>query len=154
MHAKSGLYYNLGAGLVAMSPDVPIASAAYAMVAESLQGKAPQDFINVNDDATTDLTQSNVNLVFNTTNFPRLQQLLAPSAPLPFAGQRLTNIADPSAASDAATKGYTDTRLGGQEIDLVDVAPGIGGGKVLVWDQAAAKWVAQAPSALGVAVAI
>ncbi|NJM09694.1 MAG: hypothetical protein HC883_01990 [Bdellovibrionaceae bacterium] len=136
------VHYDLGGGFIAMSPDVPIASAAYSMVAETLQGKRPQDFVQVRDDVTHDLSQVNIENVFSSANYARLLQLLNPSAAIGFGSQRLTNIGDPTGAQDAATKNYADTNLGGQDIDLVDVAPGFGGGKVLMWDQGAAKWVA------------
>ncbi len=145
------VHYDLGGGFIAMSPDVPIASSAYAMIADTLQGRRPTDFVQLRDDVTYDLNQGNVENVFSSTNYARLQQLLSPSAAIGFSGQRLTNIADPSSAQDATTKTYSDTRLAGQTIDLVDVAAGFGGGKVLTWDQTAAKWVASVPTIAGTA---
>ncbi len=145
------IYYDLGGGFVAMSPDVPIASSAYALIADTLQGRRPTDFVQMRDDVTYDLNQGNVENVFSSTNYARLQQLLNPSAAIGFGSQRLTNIADPTSAQDATTKVYSDTRLAGQTIDLVDVAAGFGGGKVLTWDQTAAKWVASVPTIAGTA---
>ncbi|NJM09945.1 MAG: hypothetical protein HC883_03390, partial [Bdellovibrionaceae bacterium] len=113
------VHYDLGGGFIAMTPDVPIASAAYSMVAETLQGKRPQDFVQVRDDVTHDLSQVNIENVFSSANYTRLLQLLNPSAAIGFGSQRLTNVADPSGAQDAATKNYADTNLGGQDIDLV-----------------------------------
>ena len=68
--------YDLGSGFVTMTPDVPITSAPYAMVAETLQGKAPTDLIQVHSDVNNALTQANAEFAFSATNFPLLQALL------------------------------------------------------------------------------
>ena len=145
--------YDLGAGYVAMSPDVPLTNTPFAMIADTLQGLTPTDLIQVRSDASNDLTQANVQTVFNSTNFPKLTSLLngnstqympaAPSAPLDMNGQRLTNLATPTAASDAVTKNYADSDLAGLAVNITGVGAGVGGGKTLVWDQVANKWEAQ-----------
>src|SRR6185312_8087072 len=68
------VYYNLGSGYVAMSPDVPIVSSAYAMIADTLQGHPASDFLlsNVN----SDLQQANLENVFSNVNYPKLSALL------------------------------------------------------------------------------
>lgn len=43
----------------------------------------------------------------------RLNEFAAPNAAVSFGNQRLTNVADPSAATDAATKQYVDTAIQG-----------------------------------------
>src|ERR1019366_7270179 len=103
--------YDLGSGFVAMTPDVPIVSSAYAMIAETLQGKTPQDFIfsNVN----SQLQQVNVDYIFSNLNYPTLKALVdgtatqyissAPTSAVSLNSQRMINVADPSAAQDVAT---------------------------------------------------
>ncbi len=146
------IYYDLGSsGYVAMTPDVPLASAPYAMVAESLQGKAATDLVQINSDANNSLTQANVEYLFSNTNYPRVKALVdgtstqyissAPSAAVGFNSQRLTGIANPTSAQDAATKIYTDTSLGGKTFDPAGVGAGIGGGSTIIWDQVQNKWI-------------
>ena len=49
----------------------------------------------------------------------RLDQMAAPTASVSLNSQKLTNLSDPSASSDAANKGYVDSAISG----LVDGAP-------------------------------
>jgi hypothetical protein len=148
--------YDLGGGYVAMNPDIPMAAAAYATVAQTLQGKRPADFIQVHNDVTNKLTQANVENVFSSTNYPKLTALLGggstdymsatPSAAVGFNNQRITNLADPTAASDAATKNYADSYLGGKSVDVSGVGPATGDGDTLIWDQATQKWTTGTPN--------
>ena len=41
----------------------------------------------------------------------KLNELVVPTGPVPFGGQRATGVADPTLVQDAATKNYTDTGL-------------------------------------------
>ncbi|MGE0171045.1 MAG: beta strand repeat-containing protein [Nocardioides sp.] len=141
------VHYDLGSGYVTMSPDVGVESSGFALVADTLRGKTPSDFVQLRDDATYDLTQANVQNVFSATNYARLNTLLSSSGSFSFGSQRITSVADPTSAQDAATKNYTDTYVAGKQIDLQDVAAGTGDGKVLTWDATQDKWVAQAVSA-------
>lgn len=43
----------------------------------------------------------------------RIDQMAAPTNPVAMGSQRLTSVADPSGAQDAATKNYVDTQIGG-----------------------------------------
>ncbi|MGE0529097.1 MAG: hypothetical protein AB7P49_18720, partial [Bdellovibrionales bacterium] len=141
------VHYNLGSGYLTMTPDVGVESSGFALVADTLRGKTPSDFVQLRDDATYDLTQANVQNVFSATNYARLNTLLSSSGSFSFGSQRITSVADPTSAQDAATKNYTDTYVAGKQIDLQDVAAGTGDGKVLTWDASQDKWVAQAVSA-------
>src|ERR1019366_2659603 len=139
--------YDLGAGFVAMTPNVPISSAPFAMVADTLQGKAPTDLIQVHNDATNSLNQANAEYIFSNLNFPKLKSIVDGNSTeyiSPATGmnsQRLINVADPTAATDAATKNYTDTMVAGKGIDVSGIGAGVGGGKTLMWDQVQNKWV-------------
>ena len=136
--------YNLGAGYVAMSPNVPIVSAAFAMVADTLRGLTPADLVQVNG-ASAMLTQPNVENIFSNINYPKLDALLngtstqylptTPVAPVSMNNQRIVSVADPTGLQDAATKNYSDNNLGGKTIDSAGIGLGVGGGKTLVWDQ-------------------
>ncbi|MGE3760165.1 MAG: hypothetical protein AB7H97_20540, partial [Pseudobdellovibrionaceae bacterium] len=150
--------YDLGSGFVTMTPDVPIGSAAYAMIAETLQGKRPADFIQVHDDVTNDLNQANVENIFSSTNYPKLTALLGgtsgdyipstPTSAVGFNNQRITNVAAPTAASDATNKNYVDSNIGGKTADVTGVGPATGDGHTLIWDQATAKWITGVPTAI------
>ena len=142
------IFYDLGAGYVALSPSVPVVSSAYAMVADSLNGKSDADFIQVN--GTSALTQANEEYAFSLTNWPRLKALLdgtssqylpsSPTVPLDVNGQKIVDLADPTNAQDAVTKHYADSNLGGFGLDPTGVGPTMGAGSTLVWDQVADKW--------------
>ena len=144
--------YDVGSGYVALTPDVPLVSTANAMIADSLQGKAAADFIQVADNGTSVLNQNNAQYTYSATNWPRLKALLdgtstqylptTPSTAVNLNAQRLTNLADPTAPQDAATKHYADTRLAGQPVDVTSITPMGGDGNVLQWDSTVDKWVA------------
>ena len=145
--------YDVGSGYVALTPDVPLVSSANAMIADSVQGKSAADFVQIVDNGTTVLNQANAQYTYSATNWPRLKSLLdgnstqylpsSPSAALSLNNQRVTNVADPSAPQDAATKHYADTTLAGQPVDVSTVTPMGGDGNVLQWDSAVDKWVAK-----------
>ena len=88
-----------------MTPGVPIVSSAYALVADTLQGKSADQFIQVADGGTSALTQANTGYAFSTTNWPKLKALIdgastqyqsaTPTGPLDYNGQRLTDVGNP-----------------------------------------------------------
>jgi hypothetical protein len=86
----------------------------------------------------------------------RLDQFAAPTAAVGLGGQRVTGLADPVAATDAATKGYVDAAVNGTDwkqsvrvattgsitlsgLQTVDGISLVAGDRVLVKDQADAK---------------
>ncbi len=137
------VYYNLGSGMTAMTPDVPIESSAYAMIADTIQGRTLADLIVVRDDVGTDLTQSNVENVFSASNYAKLVQLLTNtlSASYSFNNQTITNVGTPSAGGDAVNKTYADSRLAGNLVNTTGVA----NGNTLIWNGSA--WLVGTPSA-------
>ncbi len=148
---------NSGSTYTLLSPDTAVTTSPTAMVAETLQGKSPSDLVQVRDDVATDLSQANLENIFSATNYAKLNALVSgsssqymvanPSAAVAFNGQRITNVADPSAATDVATKGYTDGYIGGKTADLSTIGPAMGNGETLIWDQTAQKWKTGIPSA-------
>ena len=86
----------------------------------------------------------------------RLDQFAAPTASVGLGGQRVTGLADPVAATDAATKGYVDAAVNGTDwkqsvrvattgsitlsgLQTVDGISLVAGDRVLVKDQSDAK---------------
>ncbi len=137
------VYYDVGGGLTALTPDVPIESSAYAMIADTIQGKTLTDLIQVKDDVGTDLTQANVENVFSASNYAKLIQLLTNtlSSSYSFNGQTISNVGNPSVGGDAVNKNYSDTRVAGSAVSLT----GIGVGNTLIWNGSA--WEAGTPAA-------
>ncbi len=140
--------YNLGSGMTAMTPDVPITAAAYALVADTLQGKAAADFVQIKDDVGTDLNQSNVETVFSATNYAKVLQLLNNTftGGYSFNSQRVTNVGAPTAATDAANRGWVDGHVGDKAADLSGVSAGTNNGATIIWDAGTNKWITGIPS--------
>jgi trimeric autotransporter adhesin len=61
-----------------LEPMLTVGASAYAMNADALEGKAASEFLNLTPG--TNLTQSNVEGVFSSTNYPRLTDLLSGSS--------------------------------------------------------------------------
>ncbi len=70
----------------------------------------------------------------------------APTASVDFNGQKIIDLADPTLAQDAATKNYSDTKIGGKDIDVSTVTNLAGNGHVLLWDQAQNRWETGLPN--------
>jgi hypothetical protein len=142
--------YNLGSGLTAMTPEVAVTSAAYAMVADTLSGKLASEFIQVKDDVGTDLNQSNVETVFSAANYAKLLQLLNNtfSAGYSFNGQRITSVGSPTAGTDAVNRNWTDTHVADKSADLSGVGAGTGQGATLIWNASANRWDTGTPLAI------
>lgn len=142
------VFYDLGSGYVAFTPDFPINSAPYALVTDSISGKKLVDLVQTKSDSSTALTQASLEEIFSVLNFSRLRNLLSGGGTSPsFSGDRLTNLGAPISIADAANKGYVDSVIGGKNLDLSGIGPALGDGRTIVWDSAAAKWVTAAPPA-------
>jgi len=124
-----------------LSPNTVITSVPGALVAESLQGKLPAEFLQVRDDAGTDLSQSNLEGVFSAANYAKLLQLLNNTftGGYSFNGQRVTNVGTPTAGTDAVNRDYADTHIGTNTADFTGIGSGVGAGRVLQWD--GTQWV-------------
>ncbi len=61
--------------------------------------------------------------------------------------QLVTNIAAPTAATDAANRGWVDGHVGSKVANLTGVGVGVGNGATLIWDAGANQWVTGTPSA-------
>lgn len=141
-----------------LSPDYTIAATPTATVAESLQGKLPSDFLAVNGAA--NLNQSNLESIFNSTNFTTLTALIggtsslytkadgsnfSPSAPFSVNSQKIINLVSPTNGTDAVNKTYADTNIGGKASSNLSGLGVPDSGKVLSWD--GTQWTASTPSA-------
>lgn len=141
-----------GGTTTVMSPEIAVTSTPFSMVADTLQGKTPSNFVQTvaTLEASPGTTQSRFTRVID-TDYGALDLLLLGTSTLyakatPLAavnnnGQRLTSVADPTVAQDAATKNYVDTKIGGVSADpsLASLSPG-DSGKVLSWN--GTSWVA------------
>lgn len=141
-------------GVTTLAPDFVLRTAPTATVAETLQGKGANEFLMVKDDTPTDLSQTNLETAFSSTNWPKLQNLFSatnnggmvgvPTSAVSFNGQVLNNVAAPATGTDATNKTYVDGRIGGSTLDLA----GLSNGQVLTWDSVNSKWIASNPSAV------
>lgn len=133
-----------------LTPDFPIEATPFAISAESLRGMIPSDFISVT--AAANLTQNNLESVFTGGGYTALTDLIAgtsglymkasPTSNVSFGGNVIQNVGTPSAGTDATNKDYVDGSIGGKAATITGVAPGVGGGKTIIWDQVQNKWVA------------
>lgn len=132
-----------GAGNQVVQDDLPIQASAYALFADSLQGKGPSDFIQKNSSGGKALTQTNLESVFQSGSYvTELLALINGTSTLyskPQAGGQLT-VAAPVAGTDAANKAYVDSKIGGGALDLT----GLAAGQSLSWD--GSKWVTYTPT--------
>ncbi len=140
--------FNDGSGPVTLAQDHNIVSVPYATNASSISGLGVGDFIQVNSGPGFNLSQTNMEIVFNDSNWTELQALLdgtstsftagAPTADVDNNNQKIVNLADPNPAtdSDAVNVGYARSYIGGQQVDTADLgALGAGqNGEVLTWD--------------------
>jgi hypothetical protein len=150
------LRITVGASTV-LSPDYALSAVPMAKVAESVNGLTKSNILQVN--AGANLTQANVENIF--TNYTELNNLVtgastvymksgAQAGSLNMGTQKISNLQDPTAATDAATKNYADTKIGGSTADtLLSTLSGADSGKVMSWD--GTKWVASSPGVINAA---
>ncbi len=152
---KVKILFDEGTGLEVVAQSLDVLAVPYALTADSLQGKAPSDFVQTIDTNTQtrfsdafSARYSDFNALLSGTSAFYMKPdgtNFTPSMAVSFNSQRVTNVATPTAATDAANKNYCDANIGGKSADstLTSLAAG-DSGKVLSWD--GTKWVAQTAS--------
>jgi len=149
------LSFDDGGGSVTLAEDQLINSVPFAQYAKSVDGLGAADIIKVN--IGTALSQSNLETIFATpSDVTDLRSLIdgnssdylasAPAASVGFNNQRITDVATPTVATDAANKNYVDTNLGGNTLNTGSLNAG-DTGEVLTWN--GAQWISQALTASG-----
>ena len=148
--------YDSGSGPQTLTQNIQIGSTAYALSAGSIDGVTSSDLL-VNDTSGSNiLDQTNLVWLFDSARYTELQALIdgtssqysnsVPTGNVSMNSQKVVDVADPTAANDAANKNYVDGNIGGQVVDTVTLS-GLGAGnsgEVMVWD--GAQWTAAAPS--------
>lgn len=153
------LRYNSGDGALAMTADLAkaLVTARSIALTGDVTGSANFDgSANASIAATVSITSAKVTNFDSQVRTSRLDQMAAPTATVSLNNQKIGNLAAPTAAGDAATKGYTDgliqglapkdsvkaattaniTLSGTQTIDAVAV---VAGDRVLVKNQTASQ---------------
>jgi hypothetical protein len=83
--------------------------------ASALNGQAGSYYL-ARANQTGTQTASTISDLASTVQAYRLDQFAAPTGPVAFGGQRLTGVADPTSAQDAATKNYVDSVASGFDV--------------------------------------
>lgn len=132
--------YPHGGPVETMSPDLTITPVPQATVAETLQGKTPDDFIansGAINPANLGILTAGIGSDASDLHRHDIRYVQLGSTP---SFSSLTVTGSPTNATDACTKGYADTKFGGSTLDLST----LGAGKSIQWD--GAKWVAYTPA--------
>lgn len=95
-----------------------VSAGTYTKVTVDAKGRATSGTTLEASDIPT-LTASKISDFDTQVRSSRLDQMAAPTASVSVNSQKITNLADPSASSDAANKGYVDSAVS----NLVDGAP-------------------------------
>jgi trimeric autotransporter adhesin len=122
---KLRIAFDVGSGFSDMSPDVEILTAPYAMIAETLDGHAANEFIMANTSAGMQVSQANLETLLNSiTNFNTLNNFAQ-------TGNISGNAATATTASTVSNGAITANKL---------AQMGATTGQVMKWD--GASWVA------------
>jgi trimeric autotransporter adhesin len=150
------IMFNDGSGVQVVAQNHKLRSVPYAMSAQSLNGVEASQLLQINTDAGQVLDQANLESVFTSANYTELMALLggtssqylsaAPGAPFSMNSQRITDLADPTGATDAANKNYVDSYIGGSVANGAVLSTlGAGqAGQVLTWD--GNEWTVSTPT--------
>ncbi|MCM2279714.1 MAG: hypothetical protein NDJ89_16690 [Oligoflexia bacterium] len=123
-------------GTVTLSPDQDITSVPQATVAETLQGLAPLDLLQVTGNASPySVNKSALDVLLGTSGIQDASTLHHHDSLYAKAGTAasFTSVSvssAPSAASDVTNKSYADSKLGGSDLNLA----GIGNGQSIRWN--------------------
>jgi hypothetical protein len=158
---KIVLTFDDGSGPQTLSPSLSVESVPFALMADSLQGKAASDLINVNTSSAA-VSQANLESVFQSSS--NVTQLLAlingtsslystPSGTNAFTGgvsfsSPPTLTTEPTSANQVANKKYCDSTIAGDTADTsLSSLSNSDSGKVIEWN--GSKWVAQTVTVSG-----
>lgn len=148
--------YDSGSGLQVLSQKIEIGAVQYSNYAQTLQGKVPTDFVQINSSVGYELSQTNLEQVFESSNFTELLALLSGtssnyisssgfSSALNLNSQKIENVATPTAGTDATNKTYVDSNIGGAAANSSLSSLGAPeSGQVLVWN--GSEWTASVPT--------
>lgn len=150
---KIKMTFDIGGGPQVVTQTLDIQAVPYALYADTLQGKAPADFLQTS--AMT--TQVKIDNLATTTNYNELLALIGgtstnytlanggnftPAADVDFNGKKIVDLAAPTAATDAVNKNYSDTKFGGATLDQT----GLADGQSVRWNAGASKWEVYTPA--------
>ncbi len=148
-------------GPVTITPDVAINSTPYSYYASRLGGLEKNQFLQVNSGGSQLLNQANLESIFTTTNYPLLMSAVdgthpsyASASDLPVTGGTLDMSGGgqdiivndtPPTSNSAVNQTYSDTHLGGKQIDsssITGLTGSAGDGYGLMWDETTQTFVA------------
>ncbi len=146
-----------GSGPNTLATNHQILSVPYADSASSVDGLTSADILRINNGGSFVLTQANLEWIFaNGARYAELQALIdgtstqyltaTPTGDVSMNSQKIINVADPTAANDAANKNYVDTNIAGQPTDAATLSglAGAENGHVMYWN--GTEWTAGAPA--------
>ncbi len=151
---KLRITFDDGSGPVTIAQDHNVVSVPYAASAASVSGITASELLRINNGTGFNLTQNNLNFVFNDANWTELQALLdgtsssfsvgAPTADVDNNNQKIINLDDPnpSADTDAVNVRHARSYIGGRAVDTTNIGSLAGGadvGKVISWD--GTQWI-------------
>ncbi len=151
---KLRITFDDGSGPVTLAQDHNVVSVPYAANAASVSGITASELLRINSGTGFNLTQTNLDFVFNDANWTELQALLdgtsssfsagAPTADVDNNNQKIINLDDPNpvADTDAVNVRHARSYIGGRAVDTTNIGSLAGGadvGKVISWD--GTQWI-------------